>query len=116
MSIVIVLASFGTSPQFLVGDALSVVSKLVVVGQIIDNLEQVDRWVVASGFRTRIGQKTLVVKFLHVLHSLLWGDAQLTRDELLGLNSVQREGTMARFLLLGDREHLGRLIFLYHLE
>ena len=75
MCLIIVLAVLRTSPKLSIGHTARIISEGAIICETRDDLEEVDRRVVASGLCTRITEVALVVELLHVLHGLLWRDA-----------------------------------------
>ena len=75
MCLIIVLAVLRTSPKLSVRHTARISAEGAIIGKTRNDLEEVDRRIVACGLCTRITEETLVVELLHVLHGLLWRDA-----------------------------------------
>jgi hypothetical protein len=116
MGFVIVLTLLGWLPLLARSDFARKLSEVFVLFQTVDDCAQVDGGVIPGRLRAWVTQETFVVKLLHVLHGLLRRDAQLSRNQLLRFNSIQREWLVLQRFLFGYVCDLGDLRFLGFFE
>ena len=116
MRFVIMLTVLRPCPELPILHPPRILAEFAIVRQTAHNVEQIYCWVVARCLSARVTQEPFIVKLFHVLHRLLWTDAQFARDKLLRLNRVQWERPVAQLFLLLNGLNLCLLCLLNHLK
>ena len=116
MCLVIMFTRFWASPELLIYNTLSVLPKLIILSQSLHDVEQIYSWIVLGRLCSWVAQKPFVIQLLHMLHGLLWRDAQFSRYQFLSFHCVQRIWTSLFSLNLVHPHYTSGTTFLNFLK
>lgn len=88
------------------------ISKNLRLLKFLCDILEVDGWIILCCFSPGVAQITPIIQLLHDLHTLRWTDLQLSRNQLLSFDRVQRLRPILLCLLLNDSRDFGQLCIL----